>query len=362
MEEAFYVDKDIRKAETLPAKFYKNAAVFEQIKQDVFAKSWQFINHNHGLEKHGDCVPFSFLKPFVPEPILILNKESELTCLSNVCTHRANLLVDKESNKPSSILCDYHGRRFGLDGKMEFMPEFSQALDFPRPCDHLKTFPLLNWGPWIFVGLEPAFHFNPVLDKMNERVGFLGLDSFTYNNSHSKDYEVNAHWALYCDNYLEGFHIPFVHDGLNEVLDYGKYETHLFDHCNLQIGYSDDPTHCFNLPKGHIDYGKNVAAYYFWIFPNMMFNFYPWGLSINRVIPINPTKTNIQFLSYVHDESRMHKGASGDLDKVEQEDERVVENVGKGLQSQFYKTGRFSPTREQGVHHFHLLLSTFLNH
>ena len=29
------------------------------------------------------------------------------------------------------------------------------------------------------------------------------------------------------------------------------------------------------LPEGHFDYGKNVAAYYYWVFPNMMFNFYP---------------------------------------------------------------------------------------
>ncbi|WP_027077335.1 hypothetical protein [Maribacter antarcticus] len=30
----------------------------------------------------------------------------------------------------------------------------------------------------------------------------------------------------------------------------------------------------FNLPKRHPDYGKSVAAYYYWIFPNMMFDFY----------------------------------------------------------------------------------------
>ena len=26
---------------------------------------------------------------------------------------------------------------------------------------------------------------------------------------------------LYCENYLEGFHIPFVHHSLNEIVDYG---------------------------------------------------------------------------------------------------------------------------------------------
>jgi len=31
------------------------------------------------------------------------------------------------------------------------------------------------------------------------------------------------------------------------------------------------------------------------------------------------------------------------------------------LRSAFYKAGRFSPTREQGVHHFHKLISDFMN-
>jgi choline monooxygenase len=49
------------------------------------------------------------------------------------------------------------------------------------------------------------------------------------------------------------------------------------------------------------------------------------------------------------------------LDKVEREDEFVVENVQKGVNSSFYKAGRFSPKREKGVHHFHSLLALYLN-
>ena len=39
----FYVNPDITKAETLPADFYKNEAVFEELKETVFLKSWQWI-------------------------------------------------------------------------------------------------------------------------------------------------------------------------------------------------------------------------------------------------------------------------------------------------------------------------------
>jgi len=93
----------------------------------------------------------------------------------------------------------------------------------------------------------------------------------------------------------------------------------------------------------------------------MMFNFYPWGLSINIVKPQGISKTKVSFISYVLDSSKLEKGAGSNLEKVEKEDEIVVENVQKGVRSSFYKAGRFSPTREKGVHHFHLLLSKFLN-
>ena len=42
------------------------------------------------------------------------------------------------------------------------------------------------------------------------------------------------------------------------------------------------------------------------------------------------------------------------------EDEEIVENVQKGVKSRFYKNGKFSPTMEKGVHHFHKLISNFL--
>ena len=93
----------------------------------------------------------------------------------------------------------------------------------------------------------------------------------------------------------------------------------------------------------------------------MMFNFYPWGLSVNVVKPISINKTKVSFLTYVYDEEKFADGAAAMIDKVEREDEFVVEGVHKGVQSRFYTTGRFSPTREEGVHHFHRLLAEYIN-
>jgi choline monooxygenase len=60
------------------------------------------------------------------------------------------------------------------------------------------------------------------------------------------------------------------------------------------------------------------------------------------------------------DRSRRGKGAGGALDRVELEDEAIVEQVQKGVRSRLYDRGRYSPAREAGVHHFHRLLAGML--
>ncbi len=362
MASRFHVDPDITKASTLPAAFYTDPEVFDGLREKVFRPSWQYIHPQCLPAGENRAIPFSLLDGYLKVPLLLSRAQDDaLVCLSNVCTHRGNLLLTGPSGS-RKLVCGYHGRRFALDGTFEFMPEFEQAAAFPSECDHLPRFPLTPWGPMWFISLEPAFPFHKVVQWMEERVGFLPIQDFKLAGERSKTYEVKAHWALYCDNYLEGFHIPFVHKALDAVLDYGQYDTLLSEHGSLQIGHADARSgSCFDLPPGHVDFGKNVAAYYYWVFPNLMFNFYPWGLSLNVVVPVSRTQTRVHFSSYVWDASKLEEGAGGGLDRVELEDEAVVEGVQQGIQSPFYDRGRFSPTREKGVHHFHRMLAKYMH-
>ncbi|MEP3388382.1 MAG: aromatic ring-hydroxylating dioxygenase subunit alpha [Reichenbachiella sp.] len=361
MNHTYHIDPDITKAETLPASFYKDEQVFELLKEKIFLKTWQFVGDEQLVKLPEQVYPFVLLENYLTEPMLLSRDvEDKIHCMTNVCTHRGNIIAHHPGSQ-KNLRCMYHGRRFSLKGEFENMPEFKEAKGFPRPCDHLHQFPIEQWGPLLFAGLDGDFPFGSVIEKMKERVGFLPIHDFKLDTARSKDYLINAHWALYCDNYLEGFHIPFVHKDLNSALDYGSYTTELYDYCNLQIGYADDDTELFELPEGHPDYGKKVGAYYYWVFPNMMFNFYPWGLSINVVKPISSSKTKVSFISYVYDESKIESSAGALLDKVEREDEFVVEGVHNGIRSHFYQAGRYSPNMEKGVHHFHCLLADFIN-
>lgn len=357
----FFVHPDISEAKTISTDFYLKPEYFQLAQEKIFTRSWHLIGDTDQVLEKGSVTPVHLLENYLDEPLILSrDMEDQLHCLSNVCTHRGNLMVEQPC-KLKDIRCKYHGRRFHLNGKFHAMPEFREVKNFPSEADNLASLPLHQWGKLLFTTLNKSTSAAPFFKEMNERVGWMPLDQFVFRPNLSKDYVVDAHWALYCENYLEGFHIPFVHAGLNSVIDYGNYSVELYPYSNLQLGIAKEGELVFDLPSSSPDYGKHVAGYYFWVFPNMMFNFYPWGLSVNIVKPLAINKTKVSFLSYVWDERKLQKGAGGDLHKVELEDEEVVQNVQKGIRSRFYTHGRYSVTREMGTHHFHRLIAEFMN-
>lgn len=335
----FAVDPDIRKAHTLASEFYTDPAYFELSKEKIFARTWQFLGKADEIE---GVKPTTILSGFLDEPVLLVKTSEWLSCLSNVCTHRGKILVE-EPGHYDLIRCRYHGRRFLLSGEMVSMPEFDGVEGFPCEADNLRMLPFDARVGFMFASIDPVAGFGEFVKDL--RTHFAGVETNGLQLTETREYEVNAHWALYCENYLEGFHIPYVHRGLNEIVDYGSYTTETFRYSSVQTGF---------------DAAGSVVGRYLFIFPNLMFNFYPWGISVNVVRPVSPSKTVVEFLNYVRDESLVESSAGADLHGVELEDEAIVESVQKGIRSRFYSRGRYSPTRETGTHHFHRLIAEFM--
>jgi choline monooxygenase len=359
MPKRFAIDADIARARTPDTSLYTDPQLFAEIREKLFAPSWQFIGDTQCIPTPGDTQPFTLLENFLDEPLVLVNDNHTTRLLSNVCTHRGNLVVN-EPCRLAHLRCRYHGRLWHLDGAFRSMPEFREVQDFPTEADNLKQLSLASWGPLLFTSLNPMQPFEAYWGEVRQRLHWLPLDRYRFRPDLSRNFNVKANWALYCENYLEGFHIPFVHAGLNTVIDFGNYTTELFGNSNLQLGIAKEEEDVFDLPPDSPDHGKKVAAYYFFVFPNLMFNFYPWGLSINIVKPQELGLTTVSFLTYVADEAKYNKGAGSGLDAVELEDEEVVEAVQKGVRSRFYAHGRYSVTREQGTHHFHRLIAQYL--
>jgi choline monooxygenase len=355
------IASDIRRAATLPSAYYGDPGIYARQKERIFARSWQLVPGAERLKAGGHVLPFTLLDGCLDEPLLLtVDEAGESRCMSNVCTHRGMLVVEGEAHT-RTLRCRYHGRRFGLDGGFVSMPEFEEVEGFPCPADDLPKLPLERWGPLAFTSLDPAMSFAEWMGPVRERVGWLPLERFVFDADSSHDYLIRANWALYCDNYLEEFHIPYVHQmTLGDALDYSTYRTECFAFANVQLGTGRAGESLFDLPDDHPDAGTPMAAYYFWLFPNLMLNFYPWGLSVNVVTPLGPDRTRVSFLSYVWRPERRGEGAGSELHRVEMEDEEVVEAVQRGVRSRLYDRGRFSPRREVGVHHFHRLMARFM--
>jgi choline monooxygenase len=357
---SFAIHDDIHHAETLPAWVYSDPDVYARAREAVFVPSWQLVTDSGRVKAPNQVVPATLLEGMLDEPVLVTRSpDDQVRCLSNVCTHRGHRVAESEG-VVSVLRCRYHGRRFALDGRFLSMPEFGGVEGFPSSRDDLPGLAMGSLEPLVFASLEPHVPFDELVAPVRARTAFLSLADAVFDFARSRDYLVHANWALYVDNYLEGFHIPYVHAALNDALDYGSYRTELFPWGSLQLGIASGSEEAFELPDDSPDRGQRVAAYYFWLWPNTMVNFYPWGLSVNVVKPLAPDRTKVSFLSYVLDPSKFDRGAGAALDRVEREDEVVVENVQRGMRSRLYHRGRYSPLRETGVHHFHRLLARVL--
>src|SRR5207244_799777 len=130
---------------------------------------------------------------------------------------------------------------------------------------------------FLFASVDPVVDFDTYTCDGLSRIDENAFASVVLTDR--REYEINAHWALYCENYLEGFHIPYVHRGLNAVVDYLTYATELFRYSSLQTALDGE--------------GK-IGGLYFFIFPNTMFNFYPWGISVNIVRPVTLDRTIVE--------------------------------------------------------------------
>jgi choline monooxygenase len=232
------IDPDIARARSIDPMFYADPGTWAAVRERVFARSWQWLGDLGDVALPQSLSPRELLPGLLDEPLLLARDgDGTLRCLSNVCTHRANLLV-RAPCRGREIRCGYHSRRFDLAGRMTFMPEFADACNFPTSADDLPQVPFAEWATHGFAALDPVAPVDAFLGDV--RGPWLAPERCVHDPSRDHDYTIAAHWALYVENYLEGFHIPFVHAGLNQAIDYESYSTELFRYASLQEARSRD--------------------------------------------------------------------------------------------------------------------------
>ncbi|MEX1025695.1 MAG: SRPBCC family protein [Planctomycetota bacterium] len=355
------VAERIEDARPLPARFYRDAGLFESTRE-AFARSWQWLGPP--ADDGPRAEPSVLLPGFLDEPLLATRDESGRRRLfPNVCTHRAHPVATAPGDA-KTLVCGYHGRRFGLDGRCLGAPGFERVPGFPCAEHDLAPLAERTLAGHRFVRLlgadGPAF----LPGGLERRVQLDALTRALPAPRLARDFEVAAHWALYVENYLEGFHVPFVHPSLHRELDPTGYTAEPFEGGVLQVGRARTLADAFDADSTIVGPAEaeraSIAAYYLWWFPNTMWNVYPWGLSVNVVEPLDLDRTRVRFRAFVLNEKRLASGAGADLDRVEAEDEAVVERVQQGVRSRHWHGTNFAPTHERGVHQFHRLLAAAL--
>ncbi|MCX7878723.1 MAG: aromatic ring-hydroxylating dioxygenase subunit alpha, partial [Ignavibacteria bacterium] len=207
------IHKDIKKASTLPAEFYRSEEIFINCRDKIFKRFWHIAADKEKIKIPGQIYPFILLESFIDEPLLLTRDlEDHIHCLSNVCTHRGNLLAESPEIC-RTIQCRYHGRRFELDGKFRSMPEMEGAENFPSPSDNLTSLPVGIWKNFVFVSLHPVTTLEEITTTIDNRLEGVLIKEAIFEPALSRDYLIKCNWALYVENYLEGFHIPYVHKG-----------------------------------------------------------------------------------------------------------------------------------------------------
>lgn len=340
---------------TLPANAYADPAAWAADRERVFARAWHPLAPADLPTEPGTLHPLALLPGFLDEPLLLTREaDGALHALSNACTHRGALLCTSPA-RAREIRCPYHGRRFGLDGSFRAAPGFEDVPGFPRAEDDLPRAQLAALGPLRALALAPALDAAQWAAAARARFDPLGWNDFVHDPAGDRCFPLQAHWALYVENYLEGFHVPYVHPGLARALDLARYATSAVAHGVLQIAEARDGEPACAPPAGHPEHGRRVAAWYLWLFPNVMLNLYPWGLSLNVVEPRGPERSVVRYHRFVRDARLLEQGAGAGLDQVEAEDHAVVEAVQRGLRARMWRGGVLSPRHEGGLARFHAL-------
>jgi choline monooxygenase len=220
-----------------------------------------------------------------------------------------------------------------------------------------------EWFNLIFVHFDPdAKPLGESLGEMPrqaERFDFPGMKLFE-----RRTYDMKCNWKTYVDNYLEGYHLPSVHPGLNRELDYNAYTVEPYAQYVRQFSPIRGAQLGDASPRRYQEAREDLTTDYFWAFPNWMLNCYPDNVSLNIVLPLEPERSLAIFEWYLPEKDVGSAAAKASVEfsnQIQIEDVAICEVVQKNLRSRSYERGRYSVKQEKGVHAFHRMYAEAMN-
>jgi phenylpropionate dioxygenase-like ring-hydroxylating dioxygenase large terminal subunit len=368
------ISKDQVAQRGLPANTFKDDNVFEAECDALFTKGWASIGCGQQLQKSGDVLPIKIAGHSL---IALKNKEGEIGVFHNVCRHKGSPLVLEPCNK-RTLVCPYHRWSFKLDGSLLSAPRFYGSENKPISNEDKIGKGLISvrfsiWWDIIFVNIsadaEPFEDFIKPLDELLK----------SYSSEHiskvsTTDYSGEVNWKLAVDNFLDGYHVPFVHSQactVESVLD--QEDLFVSDSIwglRLPNGASSKPAktskqlpHFDDLPPE-----KQGTQQWFCIFPNTLFFVDPCWVQTIVVKPQKACSISESFSVYVVNEqaaseefvderARLHDV----LNEVNQQDIELLDKIQESRSSEAANNGNLNQAWDQVNKAFHLRWLTKMN-
>jgi choline monooxygenase len=363
LKNLFDIEADIARAWTLPASLYTDPGVMAAEKEKIFSRTWQVVGHASQVTNAGDY----FTTELVGEPLLLVRgSDGRLRGFYNVCRHRAGPPAEGCGSR-KLFRCGYHGWTYGLDGALLSATEIEGVENFRTEDFALAPVRVEEWFNFVFVNLDrearPLRESLGELPKQAEKFPIAEMKRFE-----RRTYDMKCNWKTYVDNYLEGYHLPSVHPGLNRELDFNAYVVELHGPFSTGAGPERFSGYVRQFspirgaqpgdaaPRRYQEAREDLTTDYFWIFPNWMLNCYPDNVSLNIVLPLGPERSLAIFEWYLPEKDHSTPAAKASVefsDQIQVEDVGICELVQKNLRSRSYTRGRFSVKQEKGVHAFH---------
>jgi choline monooxygenase len=346
---------DVASASTPDAEFYLGVERFQRERRTLIPGSWQLVAHREQLAGPGDYVATELGS----EPVVLVRNAGGLAGFFNVCRHRAGP-VATGCGRARRLVCRYHGWSYGLDGVLERAPEMQGVRGFDPAAVRLAPLAVAEWGPLVFANADAgARPFEEVFADVRARCARQHLDGMRFVMTET--FHVRANWKVYVDNYLEGYHIPAVHPGLNREIDYRSYDTEIGSNYAAQVGRVNAAAGT-GAGRRFIARTPDEEAIYVWVFPNLMLNIYQGILQTNVVSPRGVADTEVRFDWFALERPADAAGEERFRDlvafagEIQAEDAGICEAVARNIASRAYLPGRYSALREAGVHRFHALM------
>jgi choline monooxygenase len=354
----------LEEALTIPASWYTNTRLYNLEVETVFAHSWQLAARVDQLREPGQYVTADI----AGEPIVVvMGNDGLLRGFFNACRHHAAAVMTELAGTASQLRCPYHGWTYALSGELKGTPDFSGVCNFDRAANGLLPVQTAVWENWVFVRVNGSDQPTPsASNEQSELEGFLGVDLIDQIRPlglenlqwfERRHYHFDCNWKVFVDNYLDGgYHVPYLHKGLDSVLDYANYTIQNGRRFCLQ----SSPIVSDGAEPETGAVRKGDRALYYWIYPNFMLNLYDGVMDTNLVIPLSVDKTEVIFDFYfpdISESARERNRASIEVgQRIQDEDVSICRSVQRGLSSRAYDAGRLSVRREAGEHLFHRLL------